>query len=112
MPQASAVLAYSLFGLTVIAQIVAIAMLPLSQGFTRPLYSLASLLLVSLSMFMLARIVATGVNVSTLIPFLSATVPLATVLIGISIFGEAASVAKISLLVTACCLIGAAARLG
>jgi hypothetical protein len=52
-----------------------------------------------------------GLPLSLLIPIVAATVPLATIFVGITFFKEVASITKILVLCTACILIGIASAL-
>ncbi len=88
------------------AQIVAAALIPLSQGYTRPLPTIGSLLAFGIGMTLVARISHAGVNIGTLIPIMSATIPLCAIAVGVMFYGEPASFARIGILVLACILVG------
>jgi multidrug transporter EmrE-like cation transporter len=64
-----------------------------------------------LSVGLLSRVLSTGVNLSVLVPLMSAVTPLASIAIGVLLYGEAASLPKVFALFAACALIGVAARL-
>jgi drug/metabolite transporter (DMT)-like permease len=56
----------------------------------------------------MARVAYSGVNLSVLAPMFSAIVPLAAITVGILVYGETVSPAKLGALVTACVLVGVA----
>jgi multidrug transporter EmrE-like cation transporter len=94
----------------VFLQLVGVALLPRTQGFTQLGPTIAVLTVFALSYWILARIVHSGASLGILIPLLATIMPLATVAIGVVMYGESASVVKIGLLATACTLIGIASR--
>lgn len=59
----------------------------------------------------MARLTASGVPLSILIPFTSALVPLAVSTVGVLVYGEPASLLRVVLLLVACLLIGVASSL-
>ncbi|MFT3975549.1 MAG: hypothetical protein QM688_00300 [Sphingomonas bacterium] len=89
-------------------QLVGIFLLPMTKGFTDPLPTLGSALGFLVGIGLLARISASGMNISVLIPLISALNPLGAVVIGVLVYGDSAPVAKIAMLVSACALIGLA----
>jgi len=99
-----------LFALAVLSQITAVGLMPRTAGFTELVPTLACASCFVLSVGLLARILATGVNLSILVPLMSAVTPLATVAIGLFVYGEPTSATKVGLLFGACALIGAASR--
>lgn len=101
-----------LFVAAVISQLIAAGLLPRTAGFTNPVPTLACAGALVLSFLFIARMIHSGVNLSILAPLVSAIVPLGAVFIGILMYGEAASIGKVALLITACALIGVAARAG
>jgi small multidrug resistance pump len=50
-----------------------------------------------------------GAKLGIMMPLLAAVIPIGIIVIGISLYGESASVLKVALLIGACGLIGAAA---
>jgi multidrug transporter EmrE-like cation transporter len=94
--------------LSAASQLFGIAMLPLSQGFTKPLPTLGALLGYLVGLFLMARMAHAGVNLSLLVPVLAALIPIGSIVLSVAVYGEAASVAKLSVLVVACLLIGVA----
>jgi multidrug transporter EmrE-like cation transporter len=98
------------FVLQVLMQLTAIAMLLPSKGFTRAGPALVCVVAIVASVYLLARLTNSGVNLSTLIPWAATMVPLASIAMGMLIFGETASPMKVSLLVLACLIVAAAGR--
>ena len=96
--------------LLIAANTFAIAVLPGTEGFTRTGPTLLCLGGFVVTAWSLARLVHTGMQLSILMPLAAAIIPLATIAVGVVLYGESASVTKLGLLVTACALIGVAAR--
>lgn len=94
--------------MSAVAQIFGLYMLPLTKGFTQPLPTLAVAAAFVIGIGLMARVAHAGVNLSLLVPVLAAIVPIGSIAIGILVYGEAASMAKIGTLVLACILIGVA----
>ncbi|MGC4253047.1 MAG: hypothetical protein QM605_16675 [Sphingobium sp.] len=86
-------------------QIVGLSLLPLTRGVTQPLPSLGVAVCYLIGLSIMARLIHAGVNLGLLIPLLSVIIPLCTVAVGIVIYGEPSSIAKISALVVACFLV-------
>lgn len=93
---------------SVIAQVAAMSLLPMTKGLTQPLPTLAAAVCLLFGVGMIARIAYSGVNLSTIVPIMSAIVPVCAIGVGIVFYGEVASMAKVATLVTACALIGVA----
>lgn len=98
------------FLVVVIAQTIGISILPKTQGFTNIGYALGAAAAFILSLAAMARLIQSGVNLGILIPLMASTIPLASVVIGIFVYGESASLPKVGLLVVACILVGVASR--
>ena len=98
-----------LFAASVAFQLLAMLFLPRSQGFTRPLPTLACALLFVCGIWMVARLYASGAKLGIMSPLLAAVIPLGVIGIGIFAYQESASPLRIGMLVGACVLIGAAA---
>jgi multidrug transporter EmrE-like cation transporter len=92
-------------------QLLAISMLPLTEGLTKPIPTSVGALGFLIGMGLLARLVNSGVTLSTVIPLMSTAVPIASIAMGVLFFGDSASALKIVALVAACVLIGLASRL-
>jgi hypothetical protein len=59
----------------------------------------------------MARLLNSGINLGILLPFMAAVVPLCAIAVGILFYGESASFIKLSLLVSACLVIGFASSI-
>jgi multidrug transporter EmrE-like cation transporter len=99
------------FTISVAAQLLGTAMLPLTQGLTRPVPTLIGALGFLIGTGLMARLVNSGVNLGVLVPLVSAAVPLASIAMGVLLFGDTPSVPKLALLLAACGLIGFATKL-
>ena len=99
----------SIFLFSVLAQIAGISLIPKTEGFTKPLVTVACCALFVLGVGALARLSQRGVELGILIPIMAATIPLLTIVMGIVLYQESASPLKLSLLGAACMLIGVAA---
>jgi hypothetical protein len=100
-----------LFAAAAIAQVISIAVLPRTLGFSNLPYTLVCLIAFDLSLWACARLSQGGVNLGLLIPAMSALVPLASIAVAIVVYQEAASVPRIALLIGACGVIGVASAL-
>jgi multidrug transporter EmrE-like cation transporter len=101
----------AIFAASIVFQVLALGRLPLTRGFTDVVQTAVCVLVFSIGIGLLARIIASGVPLSILIPLSAAAVPLALIIVGIVIYGEPASFAKFALLVLACGTIGVASKL-
>ena len=97
-----------MFAVSIVFQVFGIAMLPLSKGLTQPMPTLGLAVGFLVGIGLMARLIYSGVSLSMLIPIMAATVPLASIVLGVVVYGEVASLPKIAMLVTACGLIGVA----
>jgi multidrug transporter EmrE-like cation transporter len=100
-----------LFVLICIAQIIGGAVLPKTNGFTDPGWTVACLTIYSFSFWLMALMIKLGIPLSSLVPLMSAVIPLSLIGVGVVMFGESASIAKIGMLVTACLLVGVASKM-
>jgi multidrug transporter EmrE-like cation transporter len=100
-----------LFTVNLVLQVITLILLPMSQGFNKPIPAFLVLVAMGASMWCLARMIASGVGLGIIFPFIAAAVPLASIAVGVFFLGEAASGSKISLLVAACSLICLASRM-
>jgi multidrug transporter EmrE-like cation transporter len=96
------------FFVSIALQAAALSLLPITQGFSRPLPTIALIVLFVAGIGLLARIIATGVPLSILLPVSAAVVPLAVVAVAVTFYGEHASLLRVVLLIAACGLIGVA----
>jgi multidrug transporter EmrE-like cation transporter len=95
----------------VISQIAGATFLSLSNGFTNPLYSIASCLCAVVALAVMARLIYSGLRLSMIFPLVSALIPLRTIAIGVIFNGDPASFGRITVLVLACVAIGASSYL-
>jgi multidrug transporter EmrE-like cation transporter len=93
---------------SVAAQIFGLFLIPMTKGFTQPLPTLGVSIAFIFAIGLMARVAYSGVNLSVLAPMFSAIVPLAAITVGILVYGETVSPAKLGALVTACVLVGVA----
>lgn len=100
-----------LFSTSIVLQIVFIRMLPLSGGYTKVIPTLAALAAINAAMWIFARLIAGGAQLSILIPASATLTPLAAVIIGVVLQGEPASPYKIAALVGGCLLVGVASKI-
>jgi len=89
-------------------QVLTVSLLPRTAGFTDPNWTIACLVIYSLSLWSLAYMIHAGMPLSLLLPILAAALPLATIAVGVTLFHETASALKIALLCAACGIIGLA----
>jgi multidrug transporter EmrE-like cation transporter len=99
------------FTISLAAQVLGMAMLPLTQGLTRPVPTLIGALGFLIGLGLMARLLHNGVNISMLIPLMSTAMPLASIAMGVLWFGDSLSVPKLAVLLAACGLIGFASKL-
>jgi len=97
-------------GLVVITQVIGVSMLVKTVGFRDPMWTAACLATYTVSLFILADTLRQGIALSLMMPILAALVPLASIIIAITVFREQVSLAKLGLLALSCVLIGVAAR--
>ena len=99
------------FTISLAAQLLGMAMLPLTRGLTRPVPTMLGALGFLIGLGLMARLLNNGVNLSMLIPLMSTAMPLASIAMGILWFGDTLSVPKLVVLLAACGLIGVASKL-
>jgi len=95
----------------VASQLVGGSLLPATRGFTAPLQSAACLFGVGFGAFLLSRLLVIGAPLSLLIPISAVMLQITAVVVGVLIYHEAASGARIACLVLAAILVGAAGLL-
>jgi quaternary ammonium compound-resistance protein SugE len=100
---------YVMFIASVVFQVLAVALLPRTRGFTVPLPTLICSTLFVCGIWMIARMYQSGAKLGIMSPLLAAVIPLGVILVSILMYHESASPLRIGLLVLACGLIGAAA---
>jgi multidrug transporter EmrE-like cation transporter len=99
------------FFASIVMQVAALALLPLTEGFSRLLPTAGCMLAFLIGIGLLARIVASGVQLSILIPLSAAAVPIAIMLVGVLFYDEPSSLPRLATLLVACGLIGFASTL-
>jgi multidrug transporter EmrE-like cation transporter len=98
------------FVIILATQLVGVALLPKTNGYTNIGFSAAQIAMFAISFAVMARLIKNGVHLGILIPLLSTAMPLASVLIGILFFKETASLPRVAMLIVACVLVGLASR--
>lgn len=92
----------------IVTQIVAVALLPKTAGFTNIAWTGIFLAIMFASQWSFAVVLHRGMPLGLLSPMMAAVIPLVLIAIGVIFYREAASVLRIGLLVGACGLIGVA----
>ncbi len=87
-------------------QIFGFYLMPITQGFTQPVATVAMAVSFILGLGLMARILHAGVDLTLLVPIMSICIQLGAIAIAVFAYGEIASMAKIGTLVLACGLIG------
>jgi multidrug transporter EmrE-like cation transporter len=100
-----------MFLFVVATQIIGSSLLARTDGFRVSWMTALCLAVYVVSFWVLAMMIKEGAPLSTLMPLLAATVPLAIVAVGVFFYGEAASWPRIGMLVTACLMVGAASAI-
>jgi quaternary ammonium compound-resistance protein SugE len=98
----------AMVGFVVVTQVLGSSLLVKTEGFRLPLWTLACLATYAVSLFALAETIRQGMALSLVMPILAALVPLATIAVAVTLFGEQASWLRLGLLSSACVLIGVA----
>jgi len=99
----------SQFLVAIIANVAALIALPLTAGFTKFVPTALCVSLLVLNLFMMSRLIQSGISLSGLIPLITGIIPLTMILVGIFHYGENGSPLRIGLLLGACALASAAA---
>jgi multidrug transporter EmrE-like cation transporter len=100
-----------LFALIIVTQILGGIFLPRTDAFRNVGWTALCLGTYILSFWVMALVISRGMPLSLLLPLLAAIVPLAMVGVGVWIYGEPASMAKIGWLLAACGAIGVASSI-
>lgn len=95
--------------LVTVTQVAGATMLVKTMGFRDPAWTAACLAVYVLSFYLLAEVIRQGLALSLVMPILAALVPLATIIIAITVLGEPASWLRVGVLCSACALIGISA---
>jgi small multidrug resistance pump len=101
---------FLLFLTVLVSQLIGVALLPKTDGYTNVGYSVLQLAMFGISFAAMSRLLRGGVQLGILIPILSVAMPLASVLIGITFYHESASLPRVGMLLAACVLIFFASR--
>jgi small multidrug resistance pump len=102
--------AFVTFLIIVASQLVGIALLPKTDGYTNIGFTLAQISMFAISFASMARLIKHGVPLGILVPLLATAMPLASVVIGIVFYKETASLPRVTMLVVAGVLVGLASR--
>ncbi|WP_068074132.1 hypothetical protein [Novosphingobium lentum] len=95
-----------LFAFLVVTQVLGSSLLPRTEGFRNPAWTGACLAVYLVSFWSLAELIRGGAPLGTVIPLLAAVVPLVVIGVGVTIYHEPASWARIGILSVACLLVG------
>ncbi len=96
---------------SIATQVVGVMVIPHTKGLTAPSTTIGMFLYFMVGVGLTARLVHTGINVSTVLPLVASVVPLASIVIGATLFEESASSLKIALVVGGCVIVLAASYL-
>ena len=96
----------ALVATSVICQIIGASLMPLTRGLTEVVPTIGFGIAFAAGLGIMARLINSGINLSALLPFMAAVVPLCAIAVGIIFYGESASALKISLLIMSCLTIG------
>lgn len=98
------------FAFVIVGQALGLSLLPATRGFTAIGPTIACILSFILSFGVFARLINNGVELSMLTPIVTITLQLVVLVIGITVYQETASFAKIGLLIVSAVLIAAATQ--
>lgn len=101
----------ALVATSVICQVIGASLMPMTKGLTEIIPTIGFGIAFAGGLGIMARLIHSGINLSALLPFMAAVVPLCAVVVGILLYGESASALKISLLVFSCLTIGLASSM-
>lgn len=100
-----------MFALIIITQIIGGIFLPRTDAMRNLPWTAACLGTYLFSFYLMTVVISRGMPLSLMLPLMAAIVPLAMVGVGVFMYGEPASLAKIGWLVAACCAIGVASAM-
>ena len=95
---------------TAIFQLLGASLVPATHGMTKPLPAMGVLVSYAIGVTLMARLLNTGVSLSLLIPLLTLGITLGAIAVGVTVYGESASLTKLVLLGLATILICLASR--
>ena len=101
----------ALVATSVICQVIGASLMPLTRGLTEIVPTIGFGIAFAIGLGIMARLINSGINLSALLPFMAAVVPLCAIAVGIIFYGEFASALKISLLIMSCLTIGFASSM-
>lgn len=96
---------------SVVFQVIGLSLMPLTKGLTELVLSIGCGIAFLAGLGLMARLLNSGINLGILLPFMAAIVPLCAIAVGIIFYGESASLTKLSLLVSACLVVGFASSI-
>ena len=96
---------------SVVFQVIGLSLMSLTKGLTVIVPSIGCGIAFLAGLGLMARLLNSGINLGILLPFMAAIVPLCAIAVGILFYGESASLTKLSLLVSACLVIGFASSI-
>ena len=96
---------------SVVFQVIGLSLMPLTKGLTELVPSIGCGIAFLAGLGLMARLLNSGINLGILLPFMAAIVPLCAIAVGIMFYGESASLTKLSLLVSACLVVGFASSI-
>ena len=101
----------ALVATSVVCQVIGASLMPLTKGLTEIIPTLGFAIAFAIGLSIMARLINSGINLSALLPFMAAVVPLCAIAVGVLAYDESASALKISLLVFSCLTIGFASSM-
>ena len=101
----------ALVATSVVCQVIGASLMPMTKGLTEIIPTLGFAIAFAIGLSIMARLINSGINLSALLPFMAAIVPLCAIAVGVLVYGESASALKISLLIVSCLTIGFASSM-
>ncbi|WP_374410343.1 hypothetical protein [Novosphingobium colocasiae] len=98
------------FAFVIAGQALGLSLIPATRGFTALWPTIVCILAFVLSFGVFARLVNNGVELSMLTPIITVTLQLVVLVIGVTVYHESASFAKIGLLLGATAMIATATQ--
>lgn len=98
--------------IAIVTQAAGASLLPATRGFTAPWPTLAVIVSYMIGLICMARLMQGGMNLSVVIPIMTATIPLAILAVAFLVYHEPASLLRIALLLTATIIIAIASAIG
>ena len=101
----------ALVATSIVCQVIGASLMPMTKGLTEIIPTLGFAIAFAIGLSIMARLINSGINLSALLPFMAAVVPLCAIAVGVLVYGESASALKISLLIVSCLTIGFASSM-